>query len=73
MEDVKELIWFSAKEVLPKEGVQVLVQLYNKDYDICCYIEDESYGFDWIGNVLSYKTYDIKKWAYIPEPMEDKA
>ena len=80
MEDVKELIWFNPKEILPKENVYVLCAFadfsyrpeapyYESPYWAGRYIEDDEWRDD-AGE--AFHTKNIKRWAYIQAPQEDK-
>ena len=83
MEDVKELIWFDPRDVLPKKNVHVLIELdsaslcfcadYNQSpYYVYMYIDDNGYGFAWRNDAgEALYTSDIRRWAYIPKSFRE--
>ena len=80
MEDVKELIWFDPKDIMPKEYTPVLVALadfayrglapyFESPYWVGKYVSGDMCSFNWFDDFgQAYSTEDIVRWAYIPKP-----
>lgn len=72
MEDVRELMWFSPKDVLPKEDSCVLIYVAEEGkytYFYAKYINDIERGDSyWTDGDYFIEDCGVKRWAYIPAP-----
>lgn len=83
MEDVKEIIYFNPKEVLPEEGKYVLAYTNEDEYIVVKHIKGQ-YNIELLRDDMIIESYwacdgvaldddEVLRWAYIPKPsLEDR-